>query len=552
MPAVKRKRIHASFAGYFKMSSLWSPVCDGIMRDLVYTSLCTETQHLEMLIGPLGIFWDIENCPVPAGVRANEIAGNIRMALRVHPSVKGIVKVFSAYGDFNRFPLKLREGFQMTGVSLLDVPTTRKDASDKAILADMFLFAIDNPPPSTIFLISGDLDFAPALHKLGQRGYSIVLVVPTKTGLADSLCKAGQFVWDWHSLARGEGLVPAKVLCVPRMVEWDCRDVEHAGLNMNLAEHAGFNATVALDMHGEDFSLVHKHSPDLLQQSWPCAYNVPATSNTIHNGSFNGTVENSEQVEKNARNVVPISSEESILQYGNVERLKCELVKLLDLYGGELQLDRVRLEYFKVFGRQLYLAEYKSRKLIQLILKMKDTFCISCQGGKKIVSFRQGSDQSNPCIQQDSVYTVEKDHYKSDVAASPVVDINSDYNLKGNAVDENMCLSGWEARENLYLVDENIIADYNVCGTACVDHISGEYSQAMRLEVFKLELEELLVCHACKIPVTSFLTTYKQRYARELDLCALGVCNVRTLLDKMKDVAIIREEFGVKFILVRT
>eukprot|EP00249_Psilotum_nudum_P022300 c28463_g1_i2 orf=178-1299(+) len=366
-----------------------------------------------MLIGPLAIFWDIENCPVPGGVRADEVVGNIRMALQVHPAVRGIVKVFSAYGDFNHFPLKLREGCQMTGVSLLDVPNTRKDASDKAILTDMFLFAIDHPPPSTIFLISGDVDFAPALHKLGQRGYSILLVVSAKTGVASSLCRAGQFVWDWHSLARGDGLVPAKAVCIPRMSVCGCRDEERAGLTMNLAEPAGFNVAVTPHVHGDDFAQVHKFPPDLLQHGWPCADGLPAGLNTKYNGSFNCSVgANSEQVEKCTGNFVPLSFEESSLRHDDIERLKCELVKLLILHGGELPLDRVRMEYLKVFGRQLYLAGYKSRKLTRLILKMADTFCIRCQDGKKMVSFTQGSDQSNTCIQQGFVRTVEKDHHK--------------------------------------------------------------------------------------------------------------------------------------------
>ncbi|GFY89590.1 putative endonuclease or glycosyl hydrolase [Actinidia rufa] len=66
-----------------------------------------------------------------------------------------------------------------------------KGAADKVILIDLFLFALDNWPPSSIMLISGDVDFASTLH-VG-------------------------FVWDWPSVARGEGFVPlSKVLIPPR------------------------------------------------------------------------------------------------------------------------------------------------------------------------------------------------------------------------------------------------------------------------------------------------------------------------------------------------
>ncbi|KAM0011879.1 putative NYN domain, limkain-b1-type, meiosis regulator and mRNA stability factor 1 [Helianthus debilis subsp. tardiflorus] len=158
--------------------------------------------------GPIAILWDMENCPVPNDVRPEDVAGNVRMALRVHPVINGVVNMFSAYGDFNGFPRRLREGCQRTGVRLIDVPNGRKDAADKAILVDMFLFALDNPPPSSIMLISGDVDFSPALHVLGQRGYTVILVVPSGVGVSSALSNAGSYVWDWSTVVRGEGFVP--------------------------------------------------------------------------------------------------------------------------------------------------------------------------------------------------------------------------------------------------------------------------------------------------------------------------------------------------------
>ncbi|XP_058216321.1 uncharacterized protein LOC131327269 [Rhododendron vialii] len=170
--------------------------------------------------GPVAILWDIENCRVPRDVRPEDVAGNIRMAVRVHPIIKGPVTLFSAYGDFNVFSRNLREGCQRTGVKLIDVPNGRKDAADKAILIDMFLFALDNPPPSSIMLISGDVDFAPALHILGQRGYTVILVIPSGVGVSSALRNAGRFVWNWPSVAGGggEGFVPpSRNLIRPRV-----------------------------------------------------------------------------------------------------------------------------------------------------------------------------------------------------------------------------------------------------------------------------------------------------------------------------------------------
>lgn len=153
---------------------------------------------------PVAIFWDIENCHVPAQVVAEDVANNILLALQQRPEINGAVTTFKAYGDFNNIPPGVREGCLKTGVEFIYVPTSKKDAAEKAILVDMVLFALDNLPPSTIFLISGDVDFAPALHKLGQRGYTVVLAIPPGVRVSMALYNAGRFVWDWRSIARGE------------------------------------------------------------------------------------------------------------------------------------------------------------------------------------------------------------------------------------------------------------------------------------------------------------------------------------------------------------
>ncbi|XP_022872780.1 meiosis regulator and mRNA stability factor 1-like [Olea europaea var. sylvestris] len=156
------------------------------------------------LRGPVAIFWDIENCAVPSDMRSENVVGNIRMSLRAHPTINKPVKMFSAYGDFSAFSRRLKKGCCRIGVQLVHVPN---DAASKKTLVDMFLFALDNRPPSSILLISGDRDFAPALHVLGQRGYTIILVIPSRVGVSSALSNASQFIWDWSSMARGHGFV---------------------------------------------------------------------------------------------------------------------------------------------------------------------------------------------------------------------------------------------------------------------------------------------------------------------------------------------------------
>ncbi|KAE8711735.1 putative receptor-like protein kinase [Hibiscus syriacus] len=127
--------------------------------------------------GPVAILWDIENCLVPSDVRPEDVTGNIRMALRVHPVITGAVMMFSAYGDFNAFPRRLREGCQRTGVKLVDRMEGRT-----------------------------------MLTRLSWSTF--ILVIPAGS-VSSAQCSAGKFVWDWPSVARAEGFVPPSNALMP-------------------------------------------------------------------------------------------------------------------------------------------------------------------------------------------------------------------------------------------------------------------------------------------------------------------------------------------------
>jgi hypothetical protein len=77
-----------------------------------------------------------------------------------------------------------------------------KDASDKKILVDMLIWAIDNPPPANYLLISGDRDFSNALHKLKMRQYNILLAQPPN--VSQALTAAAKSVWLWKNFVAGE------------------------------------------------------------------------------------------------------------------------------------------------------------------------------------------------------------------------------------------------------------------------------------------------------------------------------------------------------------
>ncbi|CAM6035965.1 unnamed protein product [Sphagnum compactum] len=462
--------------------------------------------------GNVAILWDIENCSVPVEVNAEDVAGNIRYALRDHPQI-GAVTMFSAYGDFNHFPRKVREGCQRTGVNLIDVPNGKKDASDKAILVDMFLFALDNRPPSTIFLITGDVDFAPALHKLGQRGYMVVLVVPDGVGVSSALRAAGNYVWDWPSLCRGE-LVHSQKFVKNRSRFEDQNSLtgfqnafpeegpgqwaadEHDSQN---DEEEIFTWRPPLNVYPVDSGVSYpvRQTENFLQQFGttrvrsqdPRLVQASTHANRTPTGEMGTLGDASDPTSPGG------TSETMWVQPGDISGLKRQLVKLLNLNGGKIALVRVPAEYSKQFGRPLILAEYSSPRLVNLIDKMRDSLCIKGEGGQKILHLAKSSSRSSHkhsnSSNRGSVPKSEKEKYASVEKVEDPVDNG-------------------------------------------------------KLATFRHELQHLLVSWTWRIKFSDFLNLYRQRYTRDIDLKGFGVENLESLFQKVKDVAVIKEDLATK------
>ncbi|XP_076954843.1 uncharacterized protein LOC143629457 [Bidens hawaiensis] len=380
--------------------------------------------------GPIAILWDMENCPVPNDVRPEDVAGNIRTALRAHPVINGSVNMLSAYGDFNGFSRRLREGCQRTGVKLVDVPNGRKDAADKAILIDMFLFALDNPPPCSIMLISGDVDFSPALHVLGQRGYTVILVIPSRVGVPSALSNAGSYVWDWSSVVRGHGFLPSSRFQISEKSE-------------------------NLDNKTEEEAIVYK-----------------------------------------GITITHPSSETNDLMWvqpGDLTHLKGQLVKLLEAFGGRLLIGRLPCEYQKTFGRSLCVSEYGTLKMVDLLKKMSDVISVEGQGQKRVVLLKKR-----------------------------LTGANVKYDNKGKGVRE--VSSGECSEEERVVVEEQNVVKNEV------------------FNLFKCELQEILVSYSCRIFLGCFEEIYQQRYKRPLECKRFGVKDLEELFGKMNDIVELHEE----------
>ncbi|KAJ8530066.1 hypothetical protein K7X08_036901 [Anisodus acutangulus] len=436
------------------------------------------------------------------------------MTLRVHPVIKGAVTLFAAYGDFNAFPRRLREGCQTTGVKLIDVPNGRKDAADKAILVDMFLFALDNPPPSSIMLISGDVDFSPALQILGQRGYTVILVIPANVGVSSALCNAGRFVWDWPSVARGKDFVPPAKALMPC-----CGGVSDiAGLLVGCCQindnPDGQHEDEAIVYRGlsqsyynaRDFSMISHSLAEYNSTSisMPC-YPTGMRTHSLPSGLNEGG---------------PYSHDQSDLtwvQPGDINGLKGQLVKLLELSGGCLPLTRVPAEYQKIYGRPLYISEYGAAKLVNLFKKMSDAISVGGKGQKKFVYLY------NSCAVP---------------SAPPITILKRDNKGKGTREGNADIVTGVGSSDEFSDDERGLIKEH---GGSCEKSVMDAIVEKS-LENFKYELQEILVSYSCRIFLGCFEAIYQQRYKRQLDYESFGVAELEQLLAKVKDVVIVQEE----------
>ena len=80
------------------------------------------------------------------------------------------------------------------GYVLAHIPVLISCVSDFASKVDMLAFALDNSPPATVFLITGDRDYAYAMSTLRLRDYKVILITPNTTACLEAQASA---VVDW-------------------------------------------------------------------------------------------------------------------------------------------------------------------------------------------------------------------------------------------------------------------------------------------------------------------------------------------------------------------
>lgn len=111
-------------------------------------------------------YWDMENVKISTTSQLGYIEGvkNFKNVLKVKfPKCK--LSVFRGFGG-KKLTIEQRLDCHYAGVSLMDVPSTDPNAVDLSLVVDLFRTVTAHPPPSIIFLIAGDSDYAIALKRI--------------------------------------------------------------------------------------------------------------------------------------------------------------------------------------------------------------------------------------------------------------------------------------------------------------------------------------------------------------------------------------------------
>lgn len=145
-----------------------------------FTSCLCKMAEIPPTKAPVCVLWDFENASVPRGVSGLFIANRFMEVFGTYGPILSIL----AIGNVELLSEELQADLTLGAVKLVNAKALKKgdsrqkDVADKLLMAEMFLWALDHPAPSTIVLISADVDFATSISALKLRGYNIVLVPP--------------------------------------------------------------------------------------------------------------------------------------------------------------------------------------------------------------------------------------------------------------------------------------------------------------------------------------------------------------------------------------
>ncbi|CAF1178037.1 unnamed protein product [Adineta steineri] len=146
--------------------------------------------------GPVSIFWDIENVPIPAGNDAFEIVRKLRQRLISDRKLsEGTFKTY--YRNANHILPEHRTNLHYANVLAQHIESIKYGAVDIQIHKDLQRFIEQHKTSATVVLISGDIDFINDINELRYRHKHYTIIIHNPQAKEQLLKTANEFIpWE--------------------------------------------------------------------------------------------------------------------------------------------------------------------------------------------------------------------------------------------------------------------------------------------------------------------------------------------------------------------
>lgn len=98
--------------------------------------------------------------------------------------------------------MELHQTLINSGIELHELPFAQSNESEKMMMADVLLWAMDTPPPANIIFIIGSVDFCYLFQKLRQRSYNVFLVCQSMAEMPPGMLDGVSDCLGWLSFLR--------------------------------------------------------------------------------------------------------------------------------------------------------------------------------------------------------------------------------------------------------------------------------------------------------------------------------------------------------------
>ena len=160
-----------------------------------------------------GIFWDIENCPIPPTERASNIIQSIKQFIatqyesKVGQKSEPCTVVCSC--DTQKLDVRHVEALNRSGVDILHVNPIKNlnggEGRGRVPLTGQMSYKVNadsklieciqkyidhhfNKQKCLLFVITGDIDFAPAIRSAKRRGFEVILLYGAQSSTEIKIC----------------------------------------------------------------------------------------------------------------------------------------------------------------------------------------------------------------------------------------------------------------------------------------------------------------------------------------------------------------------------